>query len=263
MIDIGANLADQSFASDREAVIARALQAGVTRMIVTGPTVDESAAALELARRHAGVLRSTAGVHPHYAAKCDDNTIPALRELAAHSEVVAIGECGLDFFRDLSPRRAQLQCLEGQLALAADLGMPVFLHERDAFDEMARVLRAHRDRFPRGVVHCFTGDRTALQTYLDLDLHIGITGWICDERRGTHLLDLVKLIPDDRLMVETDAPYLLPRTIRPRPKSRRNEPANLGHVIAAVAEALGRAPEAVAEATARTAEDFFALAASG
>lgn len=259
LIDIGANLADKSFASDRELVIERAIAAGVGRMIVTGPTVEESIAALEIARAHPGVLHSTAGVHPHYAARCDENTIPTLRELATQPEVVAVGECGLDFFRDLSPREVQISWLEAQLGLAAELGKPVFLHEREAHESMAEVLRRTRDSFPRGVVHCFTGDEVALRTYLDLDLHIGITGWICDERRGHHLRDLVGLIPPDRLMIETDAPYLLPRTIRPRPKSRRNEPANLLYVVTAVAEALGRPSEEVAASTARAAESFFEL----
>lgn len=259
LIDIGANLSDRSFASDREQVIARALEAGVTRMVVTGPTAEESQSAFELARAHPGVLASTAGVHPHYVAGCDEGTIPALRGLAREPEVVAIGECGLDYYRDLSPRADQTHWLEAQLALAAELDMPVFLHERDAHDSMAASLRNARDSFPRGVVHCFTGDETALKTYIDLDLHIGITGWICDERRGRHLRDLLRLVPEDRLMIETDAPYLLPRTIRPRPKSRRNEPMYLPYVLDAVAESLGRAREDVAASTSRTAAEFFAL----
>jgi TatD DNase family protein len=259
LTDIGANLADSSFSSDRERVIERAVEHGVTRMVVTGSTVEVSRQALALARRHPDLLWATAGVHPHHAADCDDATIPALRALAAEPELVAIGECGLDYFRDLSPRDVQRHWLEQHLELAAELGMPLFLHERDAAEDMAAILRAHRGRIPRAVVHCFTGQAAALDRYLELDLHIGITGWICDERRGLHLRELVGRIPADRLMIETDAPYLLPRTIRPRPKSRRNEPMYLGHVLAAVAECRGEATEEVAAATTRTAAAFFGL----
>lgn len=259
LIDIGANLGAQAFASDRDAVIDRAVAAGVARMVVTGSTTEDSALALEVARGRPGVLFATAGVHPHHADSCNGETIEALRKLAAAPEVVAIGECGLDFYRDLSPRPVQLEWFEEQLRLGGELGLPVFMHEREAYGEMVEVLRRCRGSFGRGVVHCFTGDEVALRAYVDLDLHIGITGWICDERRGSHLRDVIGLVPSDRLMIETDAPYLLPRTIRPKPKSRRNEPANLVFVLQAVADALGRRPEDVAVEATRTAEEFFGL----
>lgn len=259
LIDIGANLADSSFRSDRDQVIDRALAAGVTRMVVTGSTGEGSRDALDVARGRPGELFSTAGVHPHHATTVDEPMLAKLRELACEPEVVAVGECGLDFYRDLSPRPVQLESFEAQIALAAELSMPVFLHEREAHESMADVLRRTRDTIPRAVVHCFTGTEQQLSTYLDMDLHIGITGWICDERRGSHLRDVVKRIPIDRLMIETDSPYLLPRTIRPKPKSRRNEPANLPHVLEAVADGMGLPPGEVADATTRNAERFFAL----
>ena len=259
LLDIGANLADSSFGSDREQVIDRALAAGVARMIVTGGTLQGSRDALDVAKNRPGTLFSTAGVHPHHAAEYETHTTDGLRELAGEPEVVAIGECGLDFFRDLSPRPAQTAALEAQIALASELSMPLFLHERDASDAMVEVLTRTRSTFPRAVIHCFTGGPDQLRAYLDLDLHIGITGWICDERRGEKLREAARLVPLDRLMLETDAPYLMPRTIRPRPKTRRNEPANLPYVLAAVAEQLGRSIEEVAEATTRNAESFFDL----
>ena len=175
--------------------------------------------------------------------------------------MVAIGECGLDYNRDFSPRPAQRTCFEAQLDLAADLGMPVFVHERDAAGDMLGILRQFRDRIPRIVVHCFTGDENTLRAYLELDLYIGITGWICDERRGSHLLDLIREIPAERLMIETDAPYLLPRTIRPRPKSRRNEPAFLSYVAATIASSLNEPVEVVADRTTTNAHRFFGLGA--
>lgn len=260
LIDIGVNLCDASFAVDLPEVMTRAAKAGVTRMVITGTTAERSAEAADLARRHPGVLWSTAGVHPHHAKDCDESTIDTLRALASRPEVVAIGECGLDYNRNFSPAEQQRQWFEAQVELACELQMPLFLHERDATEDELVILRRHRDRFPRAVIHCFTGDADALRAYRDLDLHIGITGWICDERRGGHLHGLIKEIPLDRLMLETDAPYLLPRTIRPRPKSRRNEPCNLPYVLGTVAECLGASESEVAVATSATAEEFFDLA---
>jgi len=259
LIDVGVNLTDKSFASDREAVLEAAADVGVRRMILTGTTERGSAEAAELAASRPGALWSTAGVHPHYVKDCGPDTLPALRALCGLDQVRAVGECGLDFFRDLSPRPTQEQWLETQLGLAEELGMPVFLHERDASERFTAILRAWRNRLPAAVVHCFTGSEEALRGYLDLDLHIGITGWICDERRGLHLRDLVPSIPLDRLMLETDAPYLKPRNIRPRAKTRRNEPKWLPYVLEAVAEVRGESAADIAAATTATAERFFGL----
>src|SRR5699024_867619 len=156
------------------------------------------------------------------------------RALAAHPEVVAIGETGLDFFRDFSPRPQQEAAFRAQLELAAELDMPVFLHQREAHARFLPILRDHLSALPAAVVHCFTGTDTELDAYLDAGCHIGITGWICDERRGHHLRDLVARVPAGRLMIETDAPYLLPRDLRPKPRSRRNDPMHLAHVAATV-----------------------------
>ena len=173
----------------------------------------------------------------------------------------AVGECGLDFDRDFSPRPLQEKALEEQLALAVELQMPVFLHEREASQRLLEILRDYRDRLPAAVVHCFTGERRALYAYLDLDLHIGITGWVCDERRGTHLHPLLRDIPDERLMLETDAPFLLPRTLRPKPKSGRNEPAFLGEVLREVALHRGQPEDSLAAQTTRNARAFFGIPA--
>lgn len=259
LVDVGVNLTHRSFASDLGAVIERARTAGVTRMVVTGTSVASSREAADLAASRPGVLWSTAGVHPHDAKDCDATTLDSLRELAARAPVVALGECGLDFDRNYSPQPVQLEWFARQVDLAGELGLPLFLHERAAHEPFVEILAARRGAFTRGVIHCFTGTDRELDAYLDLGLHVGITGWVCDERRGTHLLSLVGRIPPDRLMLETDAPYLLPRSLRPRPKSRRNEPAFLTHVLETVAAAAGRRPEVVAEETTATAEAFFGL----
>ena len=260
LVDIGANLTNKSFSHDLEDVIARARAAGVRRMVVTGTSVEGSHAAAALAAGDPDLF-ATAGVHPHDAKMCDEATLPALRSLLAAPDVVAVGECGLDYNRNYSPPDAQREWFERQVELAVELGKPLFLHERDAADDFVAILSRHRDRVPRAVIHCFTGDAATLDRYLALDLHVGITGWICDERRGGHLHELVGRIPADRLMIETDAPYLLPRTLRPKPEGRRNEPAWLTEVLRTVAECRGETIEAVAAATTRTAEAFFGLGA--
>jgi TatD DNase family protein len=259
LVDIGANLTHRSFRGDLAEVIARAEEAGVQTMIVTGTDERASKEAAALAAARPRALRSTAGVHPHNAKSCDERTIAVLRELACAPGVVAIGECGLDYDRDFSPRAVQRAWFEAQLELAVELDKPVFLHERAAHDDFAAILARFRPRLSRGVVHCFTGDARELDRYLALGLHIGITGWICDERRGAHLAELVPRIPPDRLMIETDAPFLLPRSIRPRPAKGRNEPSFLPAVCEAVARATGRTSTEVATETTATAERFFGL----
>jgi TatD DNase family protein len=265
IVDIGANLGNKAFREDLDAVLARAADAGVAAIVATGTSVAGSPRAWEIAERERARsprLFATAGIHPHDASHYGPDALVALRELCARREVVAVGECGLDFDRNFSPRDAQLRCFEAQLELAAELQMPVFLHERAAHADFATLLEKHRSRLPRAVVHCFTGTGEALARYLDLDLHIGITGWICDERRGTHLRELVGRIPKERLMIETDAPFIMPRDIRPKPKSNRNEPALLPHVLRAVAAARAESAEDLARSTTETACAFFELGAS-
>ena len=229
--------------------------------MVTGTSIDASQAALELARTRPGLLYATAGIHPHHARTCGPLALAALREFFARDEVVAVGECGLDYNRNYTPEPHQQACFEAQLELAAELGLPLFLHERDAHAAFVRLIERWRPRLSRAVVHCFTGTRAELERYLALDLHIGVTGWICDERRGQELKQLVARIPAERLMIETDAPYLLPRDLVPKPPNGRNEPAFLRHVLATVAACRGEPVDAVARATTATAVEFFGFAA--
>lgn len=262
LVDIGVNLDHRSFERDRPAVMQRAFNAGVATMILTGTTLRGSQGAFELTQGDsAGVqLFSTAGVHPHNARSCNSQTISQLRELAQKPQVVAIGECGLDFNRDFSPRAEQERWFEAQIQLACELNLPLFLHEREAHGRFVTILAKYRSALKAGgVVHCFTGNQAELEKYLALDLHIGLTGWICDERRGRHLQELVKFIPLERLMLETDAPFLTPRTIVPQPKDSRNEPAYLTYVVRMVAGCLGKSVKEVAEATTQTARNFFQL----
>lgn len=259
LIDIGVNLTDAAFDEDRAAVLQRAWAAGIDHMVLTATSLDLCAAVQDLCTADPLRLSCTAGVHPHEARHWASGSTADLRALMQHPAVRAVGECGLDFNRDFSPREQQVRCLEAQLELAAETGLPVFLHERDASERLLDILRSTRDHLSRAVVHCFTADRRALFGYLDLDLHIGITGWICDERRGTGLQQLVRDIPADRLMLETDAPWLLPRTLSPRPKDRRNEPAFLPEIARQVAACRGEPVERLAAASTANARAFFGL----
>ena len=261
LIDIGANLAHDSFDEDRESMMQRAKDAGVTTMIVTGSSDASNVRAAALAEASPGVLYATAGVHPHHASDYTDDSDALIRSLLQKEAVVAVGECGLDYFRNFSPREAQLDAFRRQLEIARDTGLPVFLHQRDAHDDFVEILEEALPDLSRAVAHCFTGEGESLREYLAMGLYVGITGWICDERRGQHLHDIVEVIPDDRLLIETDAPYLLPRTIRPRPKTRRNEPMYLPEVVKVVAEARGQSEAHVARVTTENAKRFFNLPA--
>ena len=263
LIDIGANLTHDSFEHDRDAVLQRAREAGVAQMVVTGASREHSPKALDLARAHPGELFATAGVHPHHATEYTAECDAEMRALLAHPEVVAVGECGLDYFRDFSPRHAQRRAFELQLEMAADTGKPLFLHQRDAHRDFVDVMKGFEGRVGPAVVHCFTGTREELFECLDNDWHIGITGWLCDERRGLHLRELVKSIPANRLMIETDAPYLLPRTVKPPPSHRRNEPMYLAHIVEELARDRGESLADVAAATSATARGFFGLPTAG
>jgi len=263
LVDIGFNFTSSAFRDDEAEVVARAKKAGVTKFILTGSSAKESEYALQLTEKYEGMY-STAGVHPHLAKEWDKETIWALRKLAAHEHVVAIGETGLDYNRNYSTPSEQKLAFQAQLELAAELNMPIFLHQRDAHEDFMLLLKQFRQRLTKVVVHCFTGTEAELNHYLELDCHIGITGWICDERRGQHLHESIKLIPNNRLMIETDAPYLLPRDLPkdgtfPSVNGRRNEPAFLPHILATVAKCRGTSVEQTAEETTLTAKQFFSI----
>ncbi|MEE2869541.1 MAG: TatD family hydrolase [Pseudomonadota bacterium] len=255
--DIGVNLTDKQFREDRNDVIDRARAAGVTWQLITGTSLDESRQAVTLASQHDDLF-ATAGLHPHSARFYSPEMEKELRELLKSPEVRAAGEMGLDFNRDFSPRPDQERAFEAQLALAAEAGLPVFLHERDAHERFLPILKAWRDQLKGAVVHCFTGSKRALFDYLDLDCHIGITGWVCDERRGKELAALVPNVPDNRLLLETDAPYLIPRDLpEPPVQKRRNEPCLLPWIGQRVATLREQEVTALAAITSDNAATLF------
>jgi len=262
-IDIGINLTHRQFQPDREKVLQKAIDAGVSPLIITGTSVRASEQAAAYAAKHPGVLYSTAGVHPHDAKSCNNAAIGQLRNLCKKPQVVAVGECGLDYDRDFSPRDVQRKWFSAQIELAEELNMPLFLHERAAFADFRNILGHYPKRCEKAVVHCFTGSKRELEAYLELGCFIGITGWVCDERRGEQLRAIVKYIPKDKLMIETDAPYLIPRNLQPRPQSNRNEPAYLPHIAAEIAKCRGETAEDLAAYTTENAKQFFPLAGMG
>ena len=263
LIDIGVNLSNSRFDKDIEQVIERAHSAGVEQLILTGTSVEESQSVVAICERFdnqfSGMLWATVGIHPHDAKTLSPSNLAALRELATHQYVVAIGETGLDFHRTLSTEKQQEKSFEAHIELAIELKMPLFLHERDAAPKQIEMLKSYRDNICNGVIHCFTGDKKTLFRYLDMDLHIGITGWVCDERRGQELQKIVKNIPLDRLMLETDAPYLTPRNMPTKPKNGRNEPAFLAHVLSGIAAVRAENIDEIATTTTATAIKFFGL----
>lgn len=257
LVDIGLNLSHDSFDHDRDAVLARGVAAGVTRMLVTGSDVAHSRKASELAHNYPRLLRSTAGVHPHHAKDFQARDLAELRALLTQPEVLAVGECGLDYFRDISPRADQERVFRLQLQLAVEIGKPIFMHERDAHDAFVNIVGDYLPHIAGGVAHCFTGTVEQVTKYVELGLSIGVTGWICDERRGQTLREAVRHVPLDRLLIETDAPYLIPRNLKPKPKSHRNEPQYLPSVLERLAVCREESVEMLGAATTANALRLF------
>lgn len=263
LIDIGVNLTNKRFDKDRDELIIRAKDQGVKKLLITGTNVVESQKAVALCQdyqqKYPDTLYSTAGVHPHDADGVDADYLMQLTLLAKKTHVKAIGECGLDFNRNFSEPVQQIKVFKEQISLAAELDMPLFLHQRDAFSPWFTELKPFIDKVPAMVSHCFTGNKAELEQCLAANMYIGITGWLCDERRGKELQEIIKLIPLNRLLIETDAPYLTPRTIRPRPKSSRNEPSFLPYIVQKIAELIAIDPNELACQTTANANQVFNL----
>ena len=263
MIDIGINLLHSQFDEDRKHVLERAVAAGVTTAVLTATDLHTAGSTQQFIDAHSGTptLFTTAGVHPHDAAGAPDDLAEQLEVLARHPSVVAIGEAGLDYHRNFSPRDVQRTVFEAQARLAARLERTLFVHDRDSEGEVFEVLQASGNRPDQVIVHCFTGDGETLDAYLQAGYWVGITGWVCDKRRGAALREIVTRIPLERLLIETDAPFLLPhnvpKSIEHPPRGRRNEPAYLGYVASALADLFEVSEAALREQTAANAARAF------
>ncbi|WP_338519947.1 TatD family hydrolase [Alteromonas gracilis] len=253
--DAGVNLLDSRF--DAAEVINRAKEAGVEKLCVITTHPNEWAPAFALYQRFPEHLCYTIGVHPHNAKDVTPQHFDELKALAQQEGCVAVGECGLDFNRDFSPRPTQIRVFEAQLAIAQEINLPVYLHERDAFEQQLALLRRYMPSLKGGIAHCFTGNAEQVKHYLALGLYIGITGWVCDEKRGQDLRDAVVHIPLNKLILETDAPYLFPKTLRPR--KRNNEPAFLPHIANQLGEYLKLETDKLSNCSYANACELFSL----
>lgn len=264
MIDIGANLAAKDFDADLQEVLQAGFEAGVGKVIITGSCFESIPKAQKIIddykQEYKNRLFYTAGIHPHHSDEWNQNSSDFIKKFIQDEYCVATGEMGLDFFRNFVDKEIQIATFRAQLDLAIETQKPIFIHERDASETMLKELKNRAGDLPKNIViHCFTGNRMALEAYLEAGFYIGITGWICDPVRGAHLLDLVKIIPQDKIMIETDAPYLLPKTIKPKPKSRRNEPKNLGFVAQKISDVLEVDTQDFIDKTSANAIAFFGL----
>jgi TatD DNase family protein len=262
-IDIGINLTNRQFQNDTDRIVQNALEADVSQMLLTGTSVRGSEEAAQIAARYKGTLFATAGIHPHDAKSFDGQSIARLKALLQKPQVVAVGECGLDFDRDFSPRDKQEQCYAAQLELAVETKLPLFLHERAAFKRFVSITDAYLPRLPKAVVHCFTGTLDEAKTYLDKGFYLGFTGAVSDTNRFAQLKEVVQYVPLDRLMIETDAPFMMPKnvpkTLLTQYHERRNEPAFLPFIAGTIAHYKSIALDEVARQTTANAKAFFDL----
>lgn len=256
MIDIGVNINHRFFLDDLDKTLTDMQEMGVKGMICIASDLAESQQVQALSQSYSAIW-NTLGCHPHQAKTWNTESKTRLSALIKDSRPVAIGETGLDFNRNYSTPDEQFYAFHEQIELATEHQLPLYLHERDAHKEMINILKQHPDLARKSVIHCFTGSRLELDNYLELGLFIGITGWVCDERRGADLQASIPYIPLNKLLIETDAPYLLPRNIRPRPK--KNHPKYLPWVAQEVARLKGISVEELAKITMDNTQTVFGI----
>lgn len=252
--DIGVNLFCRQF-SDPEKIVREAEENGVC-CILTGTDSRENKKIDAFVKNHE--VFGTAGIHPHNADRAGQEDFRLIEKIIKENErIVAVGECGLDYDRMFSAKENQIRCLEKHIVLAEKLGKPLFLHERSAADDFIKRFKKHPDICKQSVVHCFTGDKDVLDQYLSMGFSIGITGWICDDRRGKALREAVRRIPPDRILVETDAPWLTPKNVPGL--DRTNVPQNVRYVVRELAAAMKLSEEALTEHARENTERIFRI----
>ena len=232
--DIACNFTSDRFDNDLDKVISRALTNKITKFGLICSQLSDLDKLLKIYRQYPNDMFFTIGVHPHHANEINDEYLNILKEKIANNNPHAIGETGLDFFRNLSTYEEQIFAFEEQIKIAINTNKPLFLHQRDSHDDFIKILRKYSSDINKAVVHCFTGTQEQLDDYLELGFYIGITGWICDEKRNVELRKTIKNIPLSKLMIETDCPYLIPKNLQEKPKNNRNEPCNLNHIVAEI-----------------------------
>ena len=255
--DIACNFTSDRFDKDLDEVIERAITNNITKFGLICSRLSDLDKLLEIYNRYSKDMFFTIGVHPHHANEINEEYLKKLKEVINNNNPHAIGETGLDFFRNLSSYEEQIFAFEEQIRIAIDTNKPLFLHQRDSHDDFIKILRKYSSDINKSVVHCFTGTREQLDDYLELDCYIGVTGWICDAKRNVELRKTIKNIPLERLMIETDCPYLIPKDLLNKPKNNRNEPANLNHIASSIAELMNVNEESLKKITFKTSLNFF------
>ena len=258
IIDIGANLTHPDLYPDIKKIIRQMEDVNVTHAIIISSTLDDAKKAIAISDKYKGKFYTTVGFHPHNAKEFNHSHIQSMKDLLRNQFVRSIGECGLDYYRLYSEKKEQILCFENHISLAIDSQMPLFLHERNAHDDFYAILSSEYRKLNKFVVHCFTGDKNVLKKYLDIGSYIGITGWITDKDRGSHLHNIMKYIPSDRLMIETDSPYLIPHNIE-RNVSKTNYPYYLPYVVSCLAKCLNKDVDTVRESTYKVTKEFFSI----
>ena len=255
--DIACNFTSERFNKDLDEVISRAMTNKITKFGLICSQLDDVEKLLNIYSQYSNDIFFTIGVHPHHAKEINDEYLKKLKEVVNNNNPHAIGETGLDFFRNLSTYEEQIYAFEEQIKIAIDNNKPLFLHQRDSHDDFIKILRKYSSDISKAVVHCFTGTQEQLDDYLDLDCYIGVTGWICDEKRNIELRKTIKNIPLSKIMVETDCPYLIPKNLPHKPKNNRNEPSNLNHIISEVATLMEIDEENLRKQTFENTINFF------
>ena len=256
-IDIACNFTHESFKRNLEEVINDAELAGVEKFVLLCASLADLDPIKKIQKNAPNKFFISAGIHPHHATETVevnyDQLLRQLQSITPH----AIGETGLDYFRNISPPDIQKESFRMHIEIAKELSLPLYLHQRDAHNDFIRMIREHRKNFPKFVVHCFTGTQKELDDYLDLDAYIGLTGWICDAKRNIDLRQSIKNIPLEKIMIETDSPYLIPKNLLKKPKKNINEPKYLPHIANEICELTGYELEEIKLATSKNAINFF------
>ena len=258
LIDIGANLSHPQLYDQLEKIVNNIISSETQSVIITSSNLEDTIIALDIINKYPDLFHTTVGYHPHNAKDFKSEHFDLIDNYCKQKEIVAIGECGLDYYREYSSVDEQMFCFEKHLMIAKKNDMPIFLHERKAHKDFVSILKKYKDNINKAVVHCFTGDKSELKSYIDMDCYIGITGWISDLSRGKHLHDIIKYIPKDRLMIETDSPYLMPKNV-PIKNNGINEPSYLIYVAETIAECLNKDVNYVKQISINNTKEFFSI----